>query len=281
MSKKKTPTTIKQKFAFFCKCIGVCAILAIIGSAVWAFHTGLVSKKYADFKISFHNFIGQIGFQLNEGIIDGHKYTTLTEIDKAINVPQGTPITLLDLEAIHNRLIKLPWIKEVVVHTKLPNTLYVKITEKNPIARWQKDKKIYPLDEEGKIIPVKDENLDFLPIVIGEDAQTETPHLMQIIKQHSFVFDRLLSATRIGNRRWNIQIINEAEQTVSIYLPEDDLKTAFNRLDKMQKEHQIFNRKISQIDLRLPDKVIIQTALKTPIIHKREQPISQTLEADE
>ena len=60
---------------------------------------------------------------------------------------------------------------------------------------------------------------------------------------------------RVGERRWDLKLKNG----MLVHLPEKDLGYAFRRLADEQLENDIFSRNISTIDLREPDRLIVQT----------------------
>ena len=65
---------------------------------------------------------------------------------------------------------------------------------------------------------------------------------------------RVTAATRVGMRRWNILI----DGRIDILLPEGDFKLAWEKLVRLQKIRNILDRKISMIDFRDKDRLIIR-----------------------
>ena len=52
----------------------------------------------------------------------------------------------------------------------------------------------------------------------------------------------------------------------TLLLPETEIDTALDRLDRIDLKYHLFERNISQIDLRLDDRLIIETINGKPIV---------------
>jgi cell division protein FtsQ len=65
------------------------------------------------------------------------------------------------------------------------------------------------------------------------------------------------SAVRVGGRRWNVRLKGE----IDIRLPAERASTAWSRLAEYERRHGILSRDVRVLDLRLPDRVIVQKSL--------------------
>ena len=70
----------------------------------------------------------------------------------------------------------------------------------------------------------------------------------------------LRAAIYVGERRWDLLI----EPGVTVKLPEGKETAGLKRLDKLMQEQQILTRDVQTVDLRFPDRLIIERPVSTP-----------------
>lgn len=270
--KGKKKLTVRQIIMRTVKSFFFVVFLCVLGWLLWGFQTGYIQHKWIEAKICFHTEMGKAGFVVDEAFIDGRIRTPFADIQQALDLKQGTPMTLVDIEQMKSRLEELPWIKSATIKRKLPNILSIYLTERRPIALWQKNNVHHPLDEDGQVIATSAKGLEYLIITVGDDAPQHTPELIDALMPYPELTRRVISAVRIGGRRWNL-ILDDVQNGMLIFLPEENIKEALNRLDKLNKEHALLNRQLTRIDLRLPDRLIVQTIDNQPIEPLRSKAI--------
>ncbi|MBQ7413599.1 MAG: FtsQ-type POTRA domain-containing protein [Alphaproteobacteria bacterium] len=195
---------------------------------------------------------------LEQITVEGRNRTGLDELNKALSgVEKGMPIFDISLTEIQEKTEALPWVKTAVIERHWPSTLYIRIVEKTPIAVWQNNKKYLPLDEDGKPIPDSETHLpDNLILVVGQDAPARTPALLKALNNYPDIREKVRSAVRIGQRRWNLNL-NEVDG-ITVQLPEVNIDSALSRLNTAIERDKILKRDLQLIDLRLAERVRIQ-----------------------
>lgn len=192
-------------------------------------------------------------------IVSGHNRTSLPEINAVLNVSRGMPIFDVNLEQIQEALKQLPWIQAVVVQRILPDTVSIRIAEKIPMALWQNKRQHWPIDADGKVIEDSGKTFPELLLVVGADAPQRARFLIESLSAYPVLLKRARSATRVGGRRWTLRM-DDAEAGAEVYLPDTDIRQALARLNDLQRQEKILDRDIGVIDLRLPDRLVIQSA---------------------
>ncbi len=244
--------------------IGILIFLSVAitsGYITWLAKNEIVSKASSSISHEFHLATSKIGFTLNEILIQGRSKTPPEQLLKAINAKRGTPILALNVNEIKDRLEKLTWIKSVKVKRQLPDILHIVINERKPIAIWQNNKQFYPIDNQGTVIEAKIDGLTHLPIIVGKNAPEKTFELLAVLKSEPSIAERVKAATFVSSRRWNI-VLDDIQKGISVRLPEEGLDKAWTRLAKLNKTQGILKRKISVIDLRLPDRLTVKVSDK-------------------
>jgi len=69
------------------------------------------------------------------------------------------------------------------------------------------------------------------------------------------------AAVRVGGRRWNLRL----KGGIDVRLPENNTAAAWNRLAKYEKSHQVLERNIRILDLRIPDRLIVRETPRLPM----------------
>lgn len=242
---------------------GLVILIGILAAGVgfWVSPSGQVCRQ--EVHRMWQTVLEKSYLNLGQIVIEGHQRTTKEDVNRALSLMQGTPILDVDLAEVRQNLLQLPWVKEVSVERYLPNTLRLVFTEKKPIALWQHNKRYLPLDEEGKAIEDKNAVIENVLLVVGKDAPEHTPELIQALEAFPEIQMRVRSAVRVGHRRWTL-ILNDAENGLEIYLPEEDMMAALARLDAKK---ELLKRDLEMIDLRIENRLLVRA--KTPI-HKRK-----------
>lgn len=194
------------------------------------------------------------GFQLGEVLVNGRQYATVDKILSAVQVTVGESIFKRSVTDIQKSLEEISWIKSAVVQRRLPATLYIQITERQPIALWQHQKVHYLVDAEGVVISSSD-LLPFahLPIIVGGDAPVHAPSILNLLSKFTFVKERVTAIIRVGGRRWNVQL----DRNTEVKLPEQKPEEALARLNLLLEQKKIDTSEVKIVDLRLPDKMIV------------------------
>ena len=217
-----------------------------------------LSQQLGNFEEQFYEITDNMGFKVDDIIVKGRKYTTINEISDALKVYKGDNVIRYDLWNAKRRLEELPWVKEASVRRSFfPNIIYASVKEKNAIAVWQINNNFYPIDDDGKII-----NTLYIPqgislLIVGKGAPEHIKELLKLLKKDKEIFDRVKAAQYVSERRWNV-ILDDVENGITVKLPEENFSAAWKKLIKLHKTEGILKRKLTFIDLRLPDKVVVK-----------------------
>ncbi len=237
----------------------------LILGLIWLMTMGIITVRHNLVGRQIDSLLSEIyeqtahaGWGLDDVTLEGRDKTTLAEVLQAIGVKRGDNILQIDLAEIKKQVKMLPWVKNVSVSRHyFPNILHICISEKQVRSIWQYKNEFYPIDEDGEIIPA-----DYVPPqgvlqIIGEDAPAHINELLHIVSKDKELFARLKAANFISKRRWNL-IFDDVEQGVVVKMPEQDVADAWHKLVKLDKTKGILKRKLTFIDLRLKNKVIVK-----------------------
>ena len=187
--------------------------------------------------------------------VSGRKNTDLDVLLDVVNVEEGHFILNIDLPSMHQRIEKMPWVKEASVIRILPNMLHIKIVEHKAFVRWKKDNNIVLIGRRGHLITHQDIcQYNDLPLVMGHKSNIHIAVLMDILKNYPSIYSHVVGAERISDRRWNLYLKHHNV----VYLPAQDISVALQVLTHIEKSKHILDIHNQVIDLRLSDRVILR-----------------------
>ncbi len=230
-------------------------VLGITGAGVWSWNNGLITRAIEQTKWDLIAFSGTMGFTTEDVLVVGRSQTAKVDLLKAVRIVSGAPILAYDLDGARQRVESLPWISSAIVERMLPSTIVLSVVERRPVAIWQRKGNFELIDSTGKIISGQSiEKYSDLLVVVGKDAPENTSNLLGILETQPQLMDLATSAVRVGGRRWNIQLKGK----IDIRLPAERERAAWSRLAEYETKYGILDRNVRILDLRLPDRVIVQ-----------------------
>ncbi len=199
----------------------------------------------------------RLGFEIDEVWVDGLRRSDRAEVLQAVGAIRGEPILEFDPETARERLLDLPWIKDAVVAVAYPSQVHIGLTERMPVALWQRQGELSVIDAEGAVIKgVKADGFGGLPILVGEGANLAAVDLFRLVGEQPLIAGRMTAAVLVAERRWNIRI----DDRINVRLPAETPGAALARLALLEQEHGLLEKDIVAIDLRLDDRLIVRLA---------------------
>jgi cell division protein FtsQ len=189
--------------------------------------------------------------------VDGRHRADKQAILAALGVSRGTPILAVDLDAAKARLETVPWVRSASIERLLPDTLFVHLSERAPLALWQHGSKFDLVDQDGNVIASTDIG-DYppLPQVVGNGAPAATPDLLTVLGGEPALRAHVTASVRVGGRRWDIHFDNG----IVVSLPENNAASAWHRLAALDRSDRLLERDVQVIDMRLPDRVVLRVS---------------------
>ena len=262
---RRKPWSRNQRLALLSSCVAS-VVAAVVGGAGWLVVSGWIDRQAAVLTASLIDRSADFGFTVEHVLADGRKETTSSQILSTIGVRLGEPIFAVDLLAARDRLLTLPWVATATIERRLPDTLYVRITETEPLALWQMQQHLHLLGRDADIIdgaPI--ERFANLLVVVGPDAPQHAAALLDMLGTQPELRKRVTAAIRVGGRRWNLRLDNG----IDVKLPEENAVAAWDQLARLERDYGILGRDLTIIDLRRPDQLLVRLS---PAAVAREKP---------
>ena len=231
--------------------------IVVVGGPLLLWQTGRLSTIAVALGRFAVDETRRAGFAVDEVLLEGRRLAPRAAVTGAVGLKRGDAIFGFDPAKVRERLVAIPWIRDAVVERRLPDTVRIRIIERRPMALWQRNGRLALVDDEGTVItdaPRAVARFRNLLIVVGPDAPRHAATLIAMIESEPQLARRVSAAVRVGERRWNVELIGD----IRVELPETDPHDAWRRLARLQAREKLLERDVRTIDMRLPDRLIVR-----------------------
>ncbi|PCJ98534.1 MAG: cell division protein FtsQ [Zetaproteobacteria bacterium] len=202
---------------------------------------------------------GDAGYRVENIMVEGRKYSDPDVLLALINIAQGDSIFLFNPDEAKAQIEKIGWVKSARVERRLPDTIYIKLQERRPLALWQNGEALSLIDSEGTLLT--QDNLgrfkDLL-MIRGKGAPEKAQELLSLLAAEQALESLLDHADLVDGRRWDLYL-NDGKR---IKLPENDIGLAMRNMMLRHEQDNILGKdSITVIDARYQGRLIIRTKL--------------------
>lgn len=233
------------------------AIVLTLWIGAWLWLSGSVQSAGEWSRMKTIEMSADAGFTVQNILVEGRENTDPDVLLGIVNIRKDDPIFSFQPAAAKELIERISWVRSVKVERRLPDTIYIEIEERKPMALYQKDKKLYLIDLEGKIITDFGLNrfADLL-LVSGAGAQENAYNLIQNLSVEDVLLPYIEAASFISERRWDLK----THAGITVKLPAEDIGFALRRLALLQEDNQLLDKDIEHIDLRDQSRILVQAA---------------------
>jgi cell division protein FtsQ len=221
---------------------------------LWATETGLLGRTRQALMDDVLAWSVQAGLAVRDVYVDGRVRSSRQALREQLGITVGQPMLAVDTDAVKQRLEQLAWVDQASVVRLLPDSIYVRLIERQPLALWQREGRFSLVDRTGAVIPSVAPGAEYrgLRVLVGEDAPRHAADLFALLSTEPALSERVVAATWVGERRWSLRLDND----IDVLLPEHDLLRAWHLLAAKARDEALLERAISVIDLRLlPERI--------------------------
>ncbi len=231
------------------------ALAALSGTTYLMVEAGWTAAAYQSLRGQLRLAEDRLGLRVRDILTQGRERTSRRELAAALASYEGQYILAVDLQAVRERLERLPWVRRATVKRLLPSTLLVRLDEHRPAALWRGPEGLRLIGTEGEAIPIEDlRPFRDLPLLYGAEAPARLPELRRLLRSEPELARRVTGAVRIGDRRWDLFF----DGRTTVRLPERGAERAWRLLAREQRRSRLLERAIDAVDLRNPDWIVLR-----------------------
>ncbi|HXV31226.1 MAG TPA: cell division protein FtsQ [Sinorhizobium sp.] len=195
------------------------------------------------------------GFAIEDVRVSGNEQTSEIDILQQLGLDGATSLVALDIAEARRLIGELPWVESVTVRKVYPGTIEVNLAERKAFGIWQHGSDLSLIERSGSVIaPLRDNKFAKLPLFVGRDAETSAAAFYDEFSRWPEFRARVNAFGRVSGRRWDLRLDNG----IVVKLPETDIARAMKVLAEMEDGHQLLERDIAAVDLRLADRTTVQ-----------------------
>jgi len=195
------------------------------------------------------------GFAVDQVRVVGHRETSEIDILEKLDLTGWTSLIGFEVEGARERVASLPWVEVASVRKVYPETLEIRITEREPFAIWQQDGQLSIIGRKGNVIvPFTGGRHADLPLVVGPNAGERAAGFIDEMAKFPDLVPHVKGYVLVGGRRWDLRLDNG----MTVKLPETNVDAAVAELLRMDSESGLLGRQLAAIDLRFADRVVLQ-----------------------
>ncbi len=207
------------------------------------------------------------GFVVRRVYSEGRALADEGALTRTLEPHYGQPIFAVGLDRIREQVEALPWVRSASVARRLPDTIWVRLDEHRPIARWMDGSRQVLVSDAQEIFRVKNASrYRELPLLFGKGAPARSIELQELVASQPELASHVTGARLVGGRRWDVYL----DGRIEVRLPADRPLAAWRRLALEQKASDVVSRAVTSIDLRSPDWLTLE--LPDAALKQRKEP---------
>ena len=200
---------------------------------------------------------GRAGLTVRQFEVTGLSRMNSLDVYSQIATEEGTPILLVDLDAVRDSLLGHSWVADARVSRRLPDLLAVDIVERVPVAVWDRAGRLALIDRTGAVIEGVDASaMPDLPLVQGPGANRQVEGLARLMSAAPAVAERVAGAAWRGNRRWDVRF--QSGEVLALPEGEEVAREALRTFATIDGTQGLLERGFVRFDMRDPTRIVNQ-----------------------
>ena len=187
----------------------------------------------------------------------GWKRVTETQVLTQADVPDKANVLSVDLAAIRERVEQLQWVRYAIVERVFPDTITIKIVEREPVGLARIRGQVYQFDTEGAVLDYDPSAGVNYPILDGLQPK-DRPGNLRRVDLYSTVLKELKSQHEVSevhiNEAYEVSVVL-SDEPVLINLGAGDFHSRWIRYLQQKPEIQQHPDTV-EVDLRFKDTVL-------------------------
>jgi cell division protein FtsQ len=202
------------------------------------------------------------GYEVNRVEVHGvERMNTLKVYDRVIG-EKDRAMPLVDLHAVRDSLLELPWVADARVSRQLPDTIVVDIVEREPHAVLKRPDRLVLIDPTGhELAPVSAADAKGMLQISGPGAQAQVEALDALLDAAPALRPQVAEAEWVGNRRWNLTF--KTGQVLALPQGEKDSAGALMSFARLDGVNRLLGGKVAAFDMRNPERIYMRVPGRT------------------
>ena len=203
------------------------------------------------------SFASDAGFEVRNVRVTGTNRMDERQIYARALAQRDRPMPMVEIEALRQELLELPWVKDARVSVQLPSTLAIDIVERTPHAVLEKPDRLALIDAEGvELGPVAADAAGERLRISGPGAARQVEPLERLLASAPALNPQIEAAEWVGNRRWNLTF--KSEQVLALPEGDEEAANALIRFARMDGQNRLLGGEVATFDMRSPPRIYMR-----------------------
>ena len=197
------------------------------------------------------------GFEVRHVRVSGVERMNEGRVYERVVSQRNEPMPDVDVIAIREELLELPWVKDARVSRQLPGTLAIDIVERVPHAVLQRPDRLVLVDVEGnELEPINRTDIGDRLVISGPGAVRQVKQLDNLLEASPAISSQVRAAEWVGNRRWNLTF--KSNQVLALPQGEDEAATALVSFARLDGQNRLIGGEVTTFDMRAPPRIYMR-----------------------
>lgn len=197
------------------------------------------------------------GFEVRHVRVSGVERMNEGRVYERVVSQRNEPMPDVDVIAIREELLELPWVKDARVSRQLPGTLAIDIVERVPHAVLQRPDRLVLVDVEGnELEPINRTDIGDRLVISGPGAVRQVKQLDNLLEASPAISPQVRAAEWVGNRRWNLTF--KSNQVLALPQGEDEAATALVSFARLDGQNRLIGGEVTTFDMRAPPRIYMR-----------------------
>lgn len=236
--------------------VGIPLSVGVLAAGTFLSQFDIRGEAYALFQKVHGIVVEQPQFMITEMAVPDVSEDLAEQIRVAAFVTLPASSLEVSVAAVRARIESLDAVERARVQLRSDGVLEIRAIERVPVVVWRTADNLQLLDATGVRVAEIDSRLrrPDLPLIVGAGADAQVPEAMLLLDALQPVAARVRGLLRVGERRWDVAL----DRGQVLRLPETDPQGALRRILDLNKGDQLLARDVRVVDMRNPDRPMIQ-----------------------
>ncbi|TWJ09493.1 cell division protein FtsQ/DivIB [Altererythrobacter ishigakiensis] len=231
--------------------------LIIILALAAAWFIANISGATAMVQAQISQSAANAGFEVRHVRVSGVERMNEDRVYERVVSQRNEPMPDVDVVAIREELLELPWVKDARVSRQLPGTLAIDIVEREPHAVLQRPDHLVLVDVDGnELEPIRRTAIGERLVISGPGAVRQVRQLDDLLEAAPAIRPQVRAAEWIGNRRWNLTF--KTNQVLALPQGDDEAATALVSFARLDGQNRLIGGEVTTFDMRAPPRIYMR-----------------------
>ncbi len=192
--------------------------------------------------------------------VAGATHTSKAELDAVLSSYVGANLFKIDIAGVRRDVLTLPWVSRIDIEKKLPDTLRIVVSEREPVALTLTPEGLRYVDEKGApFAPLSTAVGDpDLPLVSGDSLQRAAELVRDLRRNDPQVYSRISEVRAIAPDAF---AVFDRDLGAVIYVGRNDISEKFRSLYGIVHSERFARGSLRYADLRFNDRIVVKPVL--------------------